>query len=309
MKAIGAVDIGGTKLAVGVVDERGQVLSRLQTPSQTAGTYPEAIKLIADMLRKVATEAAAPLEGIGIGSTGPVNPIAGTFGDLDAIPQWSGASPVADLQRKFGVSVAMENDADAGALGEASWGAGKNKSRLIYVTVGTGIGGGIMLDGHLYRGVDAAHPEIAHQVIEANGPPCSCGLRGCWEALAAGPAMVRWMESQPTYVAGTGLTAKRIFEQARAGDALASRAVEREIFYLAIGLANLVNLFTPDAIILSGSVMKSAGLFLDRIREIMREGCRFVPLDKVDIRLASLGEDANLIGAARVWHHRFAEAQ
>jgi glucokinase len=257
------------------------------------------------MLREAASKATVTIAGIGIGSTGPVDPLAGKFDHLDTIPQWSGASPVDDLAREFRVSVAMENDADAGALAEASWGAGKNKSRLIYITVGTGIGGGMIFDGHLYRGVDGAHPEVAHQVIDAQGPPCSCGLRGCWEAMASGPAMARWMESHPEYRGGSGLTPRRIFEHAMAGDPLAARAVERENFYLGIGLANLVNLFAPDAIILGGSVMKSAGVFLEDIRKVMRQGCRFVPLDKVELNLASLGDDANLIGAARVWHHRF----
>jgi glucokinase len=261
------------------------------------------------MLRKAAQEANATIAGIGIGSTGPVDPLNGKFENLDTIPQWSGASPVDDLAREFHVSVAMENDADAGALAEATWGAGRSKSRLIYVTVGTGIGGGIIFDGHLYRGVDGAHPEIAHQVLEANGVPCSCGLRGCWEALAAGPGMAKWMEAQSEYTGPPGLTARRIYEHAMAGDPLAARAVERETFYLGIGLANLVNLFTPDAIILGGSIMKSAGVFLSDIRKVMQQGCRFVPLEKVELSLASLGDDANLIGAARVWHHRFAQAR
>jgi glucokinase len=306
MNAIGAVDIGGTKIACGIVDDAGRVLARGQAPTQAAGAWPQALPQIAGMLREAARNANATIAGIGIGSTGPVDPLAGTFEQLDTIPQWSGASPVDDLAREFGVSVAMENDADAGAIAEASWGAGKNKARLIYITVGTGIGGGLIFDGHLYRGVDGAHPEVAHQVIEAQGPPCSCGLRGCWEAMASGPAMARWMESHPEYRGGVGLTARRIYEHAMAGDPLAARAVERENLYLGIGLANLVNLFVPDAIILGGSVMKSAGAFLEDIRNVMQQGCRFVPLDKVEMSLASLGDDANLIGAARVWHHRFA---
>lgn len=307
MTAIGAVDIGGTKIAVGMVDSSGRVLSRQQAPTQTAGTWPQALQRIAGMLRKAAVEADVIIAGIGIGSTGPVDPLQGKFKNLDTIPQWSGASPVDDLAREFNVAVAMENDADAGALAEANWGTGRSKTRLIYVTIGTGIGGGIILDGQLYRGVDGAHPEVAHQVIEANGVPCSCGLRGCWEALAAGPGMAQWMESQPEYSGGPGLTARRIYEYATTGDPLAARAVERETFYLGIGLANLVNLFTPDAIILGGSVMKSAGAFLSDIRKVMQQGCRFVPLEKVELSLASLGSDANLIGAARVWHHRFAQ--
>ena len=309
MNAIGAVDIGGTKIAVGIVDDSGRVLAREQAATQTAGEWPQALTLIAAMLRRTAGEAHANIVGIGIGSTGPVNPLSGKFENLDTIPHWSGASPVADLAREFRVSVAMENDGDAGALAEASWGAGQNKSRLIYVTVGTGIGGGIILDGHLYRGVDGAHPEVAHQVLDVNGPPCSCGLRGCWEALACGPAMAKWMESHSEYKGGPGLTARRIYEHAMAGDPLAARAVERETFYLGIGLANLVNLFTPDAIILGGSVMKSAGVFLHEIRNVMQQGCRFVPLAKVELSLASLGDEANLIGAARVWHHRFAQSK
>ena len=309
MNAIGGVDIGGTKIAAGIVDDSGRVLACRQAPTQTAGPWPQALTLISTMLREAARDADATIVGIGIGSTGPLDPLTGRFQNLDTIPQWSGASPVDDLAREFNVSVAMENDADAGALGEATWGAGRNKSRLIYVTVGTGIGGGIIFDGHLYRGVDGAHPEVAHQVIDVNGPPCSCGLRGCWEVLACGPGMAKWMASHSEYRGDPGLTARRIYEHAMAGDPLAARAVERENFYLGIGLANLVNLFTPDAVILGGSVMKSAGVFLNDIRKVMQQGCRFVPLDKVNLSLASLGDDANLIGAARVWHHRFAQPQ
>lgn len=306
MTAVGAVDIGGTKLAVGIVDESGHLLSRLEAPSSEAKAYVDGIKQISAMLRIALQDTGLVLAGIGIGSTGPVDPISGRMGDLDFLPGWSGANVVGDLEEDFRVPVALENDADAAALAEAAWGAGRSKSRLVYVTVGTGIGGGIILDGQLYRGADGAHPEIGHQVIDASGPACSCGFNGCWESLAAGPAMVRWMEGEPGYVSRGELTAKRICELAFAGDPLALRAVERETFYLGIGLANLVNLFTPDALILSGSLMKSSGLFLDGIGREMRRGCRFVPLEKAELRLASLGDDANLIGAARVWFERYA---
>jgi glucokinase len=247
------------------------------------------------------------LAGIGIGSTGPVYPFTGEIGDVNFFPSWRGENLVKDLEKLFGVSVAMENDADAAALAEAGWGSGKNKSRLIYVTVGTGIGAGVILDGQVYRGVDQAHPEIGHHVIDASGPPCSCGFRGCWESLAAGPAMVMWMEnnSPRDYPHRPELTAKRICELARAGDDWAQRAVEHEAHYLGLGLANLVTLFVPDVIVLSGSVMKSADLFLDKIRKVIAASCRFVPHEKTALVMASLGEQTNLIGAARVWYHRF----
>jgi glucokinase len=304
---IGAVDIGGTKIAVGIVDNDGKVLSRMQAPTDP-DNYAAGIDLIAAMLRETAAQAAVEITGIGIGSTGPVDPIRGEFGDVDFLPGWRGKSPVKDLAEMFKLRVALENDGDAAALAEAGWGAGRNRKRLIYITVGTGIGGGIILDGQLYRGVDGAHPEVGHQVLDPAGPACSCGFRGCWESLAAGPAMAAWFESHaPADNANRkGITAKRICELAQERDVIALQVVEREAYYLGLGLANLINLFTPDAIVLSGSVMKSAELFMDRIRAVIRGGCRFVPADKTQLTLASLGDDTNLIGAARVWHYRFA---
>lgn len=304
---IAAVDIGGTKIAVGMVDDNGQLLTRLETPTDAQLGYAKALDRTMDLLRQVAHSTGAEIAGIGIGSTGPVDPFTGEIGDVNFLPGWQGSPIVEDLGRRFRVKVAMENDADAAALGEAGWGAGKNKTRLIYITVGTGIGGGIILDGKLYRGVEHSHPEIGHHVIDVSGPACLCGFHGCWESLASGPAMAEWMkaESPPNYPHRENLSAKRICELAQSGDALARRTVDRQAYYLGLGLANLVVLFTPDAIVLGGSVMKSAHLFLEGIRKVIAESCRYVPFEKTKLALASLGEDANLIGAARVWHHRF----
>jgi glucokinase len=304
---IAAVDIGGTKIAVGLVDDDGRVLSRAECPTDAERGYTEALARTERMLRALIITAGVELTGIGIGSTGPVDPFTGEIGDVNFFPAWRGQNPVTDLGRSFGVRVAMENDADAAALAEAAWGAGKNKKHLIYVTVGTGIGAGMVLHGQLYRGVDGAHQEMGHHVIDASGPVCTCGFHGCWESLAAGPAMVSWVESvmPKDYPHRDHLTAKRICELAREGDALACQAVDREARYLGLGLANLVTLFAPDAIVLGGSVMKSAVLFLEEIRATICRCCRFVPYEKTDVTLASLGDDANLIGAAAVWHHRF----
>ena len=154
-----------------------------------------------------------------------------------------------------------------------------------------------------------AHPEISHHVIDASGPACSCGFRGCWESLATGSAMAAWFKLNSTggdrYPAN--ISAEQICRLAQSGDELAARAVERESYYLGLGLANLINLFVPEVIVLGGSVMKSGALFLDGVRKVISQGCRFVPYEKTELALASLGEDANLIGAARVWHHRFGE--
>jgi glucokinase len=304
---IAAVDIGGTKIAVGMVDDGGRVLSRAQCPTDAKRGYKEACARVEQMLRETSYAAGEKITGIGIGSTGPVDPLTGEFGEVNFFPNWRGENLVDDLSRTFQVTAAMENDADAAALAEAGWGAGQNRKRLIYVTVGTGIGAGLIFDGHLYRGVEGAHPEIGHCLIDASGPPCDCGFRGCWESLAAGPAMVSWLKNNlpADYPHRADLTAERICERAQVGDEMALQAVKREAHYLGLGLANLVTLFTPDAIVLGGSVMNSAVLFLDEIRSTLGRCCRLVPFEKTELTVASLGEDANLIGAARVWHHRF----
>jgi glucokinase len=304
---IGAVDIGGTKLAVGLVDENGKVLAKNEMVTGPESNYSSGLESIVSMLREMEQRARVEIAGIGMGSTGPVDPIAGELGDLDFLPHWRRKNPVQDLSRLFGVEVALENDADAGALGEATWGAGSGKPRLVYVTVGTGIGGGIIFNGHLYRGVDGCHPELGHQVIDPSGPECSCGFRGCWESLASGPAMAAGAHEQAP-ANDSYRTAKQICQLAREGDELARKVVDRESYYLGLGIANLINLFAPDRIVLGGSVMQSSQLFLDGIRKQIARGCRFVPHEKTELALASLGKEANLIGAASVWHSRFGNA-
>lgn len=304
---IGAVDIGGTKIAVGVISDDGRVLAQLESPTDAHRGFRDALARIVKMLRETAEFARATISGIGIGCTGPVYPLTGTIGEVDFLPGWQSANPVSDLAREFQVSVAMENDADAAALGEAGWGSGRGKSNLIYVTIGTGIGGGIIVGGKLYRGVNHSHPEIGHHVIDPSGPECFCGSTGCWEVLARGPAMVEWFQKQtPPIPSLSGeLTAKRICDMARQGVDVARQAVERETSYLGLGVANLVTLFSPDAVVLGGSVMKSADLFLEGVRLTVRKNCGLVPFASTELALASLGVDSALIGAARVWHHRF----
>ena len=304
---LGAVDIGGTKIAVGIVDERGHVVAQLESPTDARRGYDHALDRIENMLRDTAQTAGVEIPGIGIGCTGPVDPFTGTIGDVDFLPGWRGTKPVADLSRIFGVRVAMENDADTAALAEARWGAGKEKHRLIYVTIGTGIGGGLVFDGKLYRGADRTHPEIGHHVIDPSGPRCFCGARGCWEVLARGPALVEWVTSQAPagYPHLEGLTAQRICELSQQGDDLARRAVERESYYLGIGVANLITLFAPDAIVLGGRVMNSATLFWEGIRKVIRSSCGLVPSEKTHLAAAALGPEAPLIGAAEVWRQHF----
>lgn len=258
------------------------------------------------MVREAALEAGATVSGIGIGSAGPVDPIHGMIGKADTLPGWEGTNLIGWLSNEFQVSVALENDADAAALGEAAVGAGRGESVLVYVTISTGIGTGVVLDGRLYRGIDGSHPEIGHLVIEASGPMCYCGARGCWEAVASGPSLAAWAASRGlSNPDGSELTAAQVCTLAAQGNPIAREAVDREGYYIGVGLANLISSFCPGMIALGGGVMRSAHLFMDRVREVIRINCSLVPYEKAKLVMASLGADAGLVGAWRAWHHRF----
>lgn len=300
---IGAIDIGGTKIAAGVVDDDGHIVRSMECPTDARAGFSNAIMRMASMLRRTAKDAGGEIKGIGIGSTGPVDPYTGLIGNVEFLPTWEGESLVPALAKEFDVGIAVENDADAAALGEAVWGAGRGKRNVIFVTIGTGLGAGIILDGRLYRGIEGTHPELGHHVLDADGPLCSCGARGCWEKLASGTSIAEWYNAQTST---EPISAKRMFELAAGGNALASKAVEREAYYLGVGVANLATIFSPEMIILGGSVMRSAAMLMDGIRNVVRQNCAFVPHEKIEVRVASLGPYTGLIGAARVWHHRFA---
>jgi glucokinase len=216
---------------------------------------------------------------------------------------WNGAHLGEALAQALGVPVAIENDADAAALGEWAWGAGRGTHQFMLVTVGTGIGAGLILDGKLYRGVNGAHPEIGHHFIDPSGPHCFCGGNGCWESLASGPAMERW--AQANHPQGQWQSAFQICQAAQAGQPLAQAAVQREARYLGLGLANLVTLFTPEVIALGGGMMQSLPLFLPTIQNTIRTSCGLVTHENVSVVPAALGSRTGLIGAAKVWYHRY----
>lgn len=306
---IGAVDIGGTKVAVGMINEAGQVIARTESSTLPKRGYENTLDRITAMLKYSAEQAGVSIDGIGVGCTGPVDPVRGTIGYVEFLPGWQGAAVVDDLSRRFSCDVALENDADAAVLAESRWGAGKGVSRLMYVTISTGIGGGLVMDGRLYRGADGAHPEVGHHIVDPSGPLCACGARGCWESLASGPALADWYNAHRPDVSllVEPRDAEEICALASQGDPHALLAIDREGYYLGLGLANLVTLFVPDVIALGGGLMQSRRLFWDRMQDTVNAACGYVPRKAVRIVPAAMGKDVALIGAASVWYYHFDE--
>jgi glucokinase len=294
--ATGAVDIGGTKIAVGLVDRVGKLLWSAEAPTRACDGPEAALVAISAMLRDAARHANQQVLAVGVGCTGPVDPNNGVVGDVALLPGWEGFPVSSRLENLFQVPVRLENDCDAAALGELRYGSGMGAKRFLYVTVSTGVGAGFLLDGRIDRGVMGAHAEAGHHTIEASGPACYCGATGCWESLASGVALAN------SYRAAVGASedcsAEEVFRKARNQDVAAVEAVARFTYYLGIGLGNLMTLYAPEVIALGGGILESRDQFLDQAVEIARSRARLVPASKIDIRPAALGRQAALIGAA-----------
>ena len=219
---------------------------------------------------------------------------------------WQGCQLVNEITRRFSVPVAMENDADAAALAEATWGSGVGVDRFLYVTISTGIGTGFLLQGNVYRGFEGAHPEMGHHTIDPRAPQCYCGAHGCWESLASGNAIKNWYleNDRNRRFALDSFSAETIFELYRAGDSLALEAIDRLSYYIGLGLANLTTILVPGAITIGGGIALSADFFLERAVEIFRSSCREVPAERTTVNTASLRNDIGLAGAAAVWVQR-----
>jgi glucokinase len=326
------IDIGGTVVRVGAIDIQGELLALRESPIEARRGPQAGLERIAGMIEEVlrdrSIEGAAQttsLRGIGIGCTGPVDPVQGVVNNPYTLPTWENVPLRTWLEERFSVPARLENDADVAALGEYWKGAGKGVKRLYAVTVGTGIGTALIVDGQIYRGIDGCHPEGGHQVIDASGPLCYCGAHGCWESLASGSAIVRMArqavkavnnlegeykngqtqvkvsamrESPLRNLDADHINARLVADLAQKGDSLAMKVIEEAAYYFSLGVANVVLLFTPDLIVLSGGVMRSAELFMPTLQEAMQRHNVMVPADKVHIRQAQLGTNAGVVGAA-----------
>lgn len=304
-----AIDIGGTKLAVGIVDESGRILARGEVPT-LAGEGPE--RVLGRTVRLAKEVLGAPgiwgeaVRRIGIGCAGPVDRGAGLILNPPNLPGWARVALVERIEKALGRPAVLENDANAAALGEFRYGAGKGASSLVYLTVSTGIGGGIILDGKIWHGLGDGAGEVGHMTLLPDGPICGCGNRGCLEALASGPSIARRAREvlatgRPSRLREAGdFTAAEVVRLAQEGDALAAEVWDEAVRYLGLGVAAIVTILAPQRVVIGGGVAKAGDFLFEPLRREVRRRVKLVAVESVPILPAALGPDVGILGAAAV---------
>ncbi len=306
------IDLGGTKILTSIVNSKGEMLSRDHSLTPAAKGSEGVIRAIlasAERALHGASIAIDRVSGVGIGAPGLADPKTGILFTSPNLPGWEDV-PLRDiLQAKLKKSTFLINDGNAGALGEYYFGAAKGAAHFVYVTISTGIGGGIVIDGKILNGCQGMAGEIGHMTIADEGPPCHCGNRGCWEALASGTALAnaakkRIEMGEATAILGfaegkiENVTAKTVQSAAEKGDPLANRLILKTAYYFGVGLANLVNILNPEMIVIGGGLSNLGDRLLKPAYEAAEKrafnrayrAVRFVP--------AALGRNSGVLGAA-----------
>jgi glucokinase len=296
------IDLGGTKIASALVDESGQILAHDRRETRATEGQDAVVGRIQESARAVIE--AGELEpssigGIGIGAPGPIDMAAGLVVAPPNLPGWDRVPLKKKLESELAITTYLENDANAAALGEHRFGAGRGVDHMVYVVVGTGVGGGLILDGHLYHGASGMAGEIGHMTIDPEGPICPCGRRGCLEALVSGPSIAREARNRiaqgvPTLISELAegeesrITAKLVAQAAERGDETAEQVLAQAMHYLGLGMANLVHM------------LNLGERMFGPVRRLIEELAFPEAAEAVRVAPAELGENAGVLGAAAV---------
>ncbi len=310
------VDIGGTKSAVALGKTDGTILDRRSEPTRPDVHSPqETLERLAKFAQEMLKAAKLPKEGVrgvGVSCGGPLDTRTGTIYAPPNMPGWEAVPVRTFFEQALDLKVRVENDANATALAEWHFGAGKGVQSLVFLTMGTGIGGGLILDGRLYRGANDLAGEIGHQTILINGPQCGCGKRGCLEALASGPAIARLARESMMYgrhkrvlgLAGgkpADITAAHVVEAAKEGDPFAVQILKEAGTYMGIGIANVIQMLNPERIILGTIAVHAGDLILEPIRAAVTEYAWKRSTDVCEILPAALGDQAQDLAGIALW--------
>ncbi len=305
------IDLGGTSVKIGVLDSKGNVICKSETPTLAETNSVDIIynnieENIESLLKKN-KQKEIKLKGIGIGSPGSIDPSEGRIvTGIDNIPALKGFPLARKLEEKFSLPAFIDNDANNAARGELLFGAGQKKKNIVMITIGTGIGGGIIINGELYGGSNNYAGEVGHTTIVVGGKHCSCGNYGCWEAYGSATAMKNTAKSLIEKGVETSLhafypdqlNAKVIIDEAKKGDLLALDVFHETCRYIGVGLANLVNTFNPEMCIIGGGVSQAGNFFLNEVEFNTRKYCLPRARLSLQILVAQLGNQAGILGSA-----------
>lgn len=308
------VDVGGTKVAAGLVDCDGKILNQVRQPMVTRGGPEAALNAVTsaiDLLSRKMPEANVKLQGIGLCAPGPLDPQTGVVINPPNLPCWRNFPLAARVAEIYGVPVKLDNDANAAALAETRWGGARGFRYVFYATIGTGIGTGIVLDGQIYHGYTGAAGEGGHMSIDYRGPVCGCGKHGCIEAFAAGPAIgarahARLAAEQAPRSTMLDLaqgkiadvTSETVGRAFAAGDSVAREILQETAGLLTAWLGNIVDLLDPDVVVMGGGVAAMLGPFFDEIKHGLPQWCVNPAAAKIPLRMAHYGADAGIAGGA-----------
>lgn len=309
------VDLGGTKIGIGIVDSDGKIIAKVKVPTPVKEGKQAVLNSIVKGIEDVITKAnlkTSDLLGIGVGSPGPLSSKLGIIYNPNNLPGFENVEMVKFLNEKFGTNVKLQNDANAAALGEYIFGTGKGTENFVYVTVSTGIGGGLIINGKIFEGANSNAVEIGHMTILDDGPACSCGNIGCYEALASGTALQRFareavLKGEETLIkeiAGDrDIKAEDVFKAYHRGDKLAAKLVEQEAYYLGVGMINIIALYNPERIAIGGGVSNEFDVFYDKMMETIEKRALKPSLKVCDIVKAKV-DDVGIVGAASLIYEK-----
>lgn len=302
-----AADLGGTNLRIAAVDDTGVVFQRARAATPASRSRDDITAAICNLaeecLERLGTNSAA---AFGVTAPAIISSGRGTIFSSPNLPDLNGTDLARLLERRLGIPVILENDANAAAYGENWLGASKGVKNSICVTLGTGVGGGLILDGRLMRGIDGTAGEVGHITVEPYGYRCGCGNRGCVEQYSSATAIARMAASLRDDYPDSPLTALEepsaldVFSAGQSGDPLATEVFRQVGTYLGIALAGLVNVLNPEMIIIGGGVSASWDLFIGHTREQIRKRAFRQPAERVELARAGLGDDAGTLGAAKL---------
>ena len=309
MIAIG-VDIGGTSIKGAAINNKGEILDRFSIKMDRFASPEETYGKIGDEINHFLLDKKYRKEvvGIGLGVPGILDRDNGIVKSSPNMPLWINFNIVDFVEKRANLPVKIVNDASSAALGEAKFGSGKNFNNIVMITLGTGVGGGLILNGKLYDGQGGTGAQLGHSIIRYNGRQCNCGRKGCLEAYASATALIKEANLRKAKYPESILNkincieAKNVFDLAKEGDKLASKLVKEYITYLSEGLLDICNVFRPDVILLSGGVANVGQYLISRVTKYLAKhnyGYTNAPI--VPVKLASLGYDSGKIGAASLF--------